>query len=1138
MKHLLVKAMAIFSRYQLLLVCSIFFLIQPDVYAQTISGKVLSSQTNESIPYANVYFNNSFNGSVSDIDGNFVLNISQNPGQDIIVSCVGYQSALIEDHIPGEYYEVYLKPHTYLLDPLLVVADGTSRKKLLKRFLREFLGQTKNAKKCTIENLDDLRLEYDSSGTLVAFSSKPLIISNKALGYRITYFLDEFKHNKEVMKYGGYSLFEEDTTLSKQEIIQIIERREKAYSGSRMHFFRVLWNDEFHKSKFKLFDARKGEEVRLQDQIHTKNQDVKYLSSPNTLKIVYSISGSSVISLEKTDELYFTRNGYFDPKGIRWWGRMSKQRMADLLPYEYVPIIKDDYELAFEMQENDLEQKIVAALSKVNQVHINEKVYLHLDKYLYTLGEEIWLKAYVVDGNSQQLLPQSKVLYVEFINPQNELVSRLNLPVINGTAKGNISLSDSLEQGSYRIRAYTNHMRNYDHGSFFNKFIQILGPDTLKVEPNSISRPEILVDFFPEGGSFINGLDNTIGFKITDAYGNGIDGELQVFTNLGVPVIHAMTSHLGMGKFSIIPEDGTQYFAHVITPAGEVRNIDLPKRENKGLRLMVNSLPENKFGINILANSKLENVLLVGLSGNDIHYMSDVDLENGKANFLVPKNLFLDGIVQFTVFGDEGIPLAERLVFKKPDKGAQIKISTEKSSYQLREQVKVVLNVSGYEDIPLSGNFSIAITDQNQRIEDPQENTIISNLLLTSELKGKVEHPAYYFETNSFKALQDLDLVMLIHGWRRFTWNEILTDSIDEPTFEFEEGIAIAGKVQKYLRNQFIESGKIAMVTLSGAPQWAEVEVDSTGKFYMYPLQVYEDTEMVLQASNAKGKSNLSVELVATDYPEISKMTNTSAGMFAENSTSENITYRLKESHRRLEIDKAFERIDSITYLEEVVITGKKQSGIEYSGRSTTIDLNEIPNAHSYYNAFHLLRGRTSDVYVLGSVLNPRILVSRVKNYKGEYMSGEPLYLIDGYPVSKSQILNTPVANIETVVAARGPTIGMFGSSGQGAVIAITRKKGASKKSYRRTGVINLANVGYSVSREFFSPDYSTPKEAHAKPDFRSTLYWNPEINIDTTGTAEVSFYNGDYHTNYQVIIEGVTADGVPLRAITNFESK
>lgn len=421
--------MSIVPRHQLLIVFSIVLLIQYDIDAQIISGIVLNYQTKESVPFSNIYFNNSYNGTVSDIDGNFELNISQNPGQDIIVSCVGYKTQLIEDYIPGEYYKVYLIPHTYLLEPLVLVANSRSRMKMMKMFLKEFLGETKNARKCAIENLDDLRLEYDSSSsTLVAVCSKPLVISNKALGYKIRYFLEEFKLDKNGMKYLGYSMFEEDTTFSKQEIIQIKKRREKAYLGSRMHFFRTLWNGELPKSKFTVFDYRKSEKIHFQDHIQTENQDVKMFYSPNTLKIIYSINGVSLISFDGTGEIHFTKNGYFNPKGLHWRGHMSRRRIADLLPYEYSPTIENNNELAFQMPKDDLKEKIISTLNEVNQVHIIEKVHLHLDKYLYTLGEQIWLKAYVLEGASHQLLPQSKVLYVELINSQNELVRRFKLP--------------------------------------------------------------------------------------------------------------------------------------------------------------------------------------------------------------------------------------------------------------------------------------------------------------------------------------------------------------------------------------------------------------------------------------------------------------------------------------------------------------------------------------------------------------------------------------------------------------------------------------------------------------------------------------------------------------------------------------
>ncbi len=323
---------------QLIIVVAIFLLVPDEFSAQIITGTVHDSHTSEVVPFANIYFNNSFNGTVSDLNGNFSLNVDPNPGQDIIVSCIGYKSELIEDYTAGEYYKVYLTPVQYMLEPLEIVAPGVSHKKMVKAFKKEFLGRTKNAKKCTIENIEDLYLEYDSiTRTLIVSCSQPLIISNNALGYRIKYFLEEFKEDRDNMHYLGYSIFEEDTTLSKREMKKIKKRREKAYLGSRMHFLRALWNDELQASEFTLKDIDTGTHTNLLDNVKIKNEDERYLLSKHPLRITYSKSRViSSISFHGTDRIQFTANGYFNPKGINWHGHMRKQRMGDQLPYEYL----------------------------------------------------------------------------------------------------------------------------------------------------------------------------------------------------------------------------------------------------------------------------------------------------------------------------------------------------------------------------------------------------------------------------------------------------------------------------------------------------------------------------------------------------------------------------------------------------------------------------------------------------------------------------------------------------------------------------------------------------------------------------------------------------------------------------------
>lgn len=316
----------------------LIFLLSKQGTAQVISGRVLDDRTKDPIPYTNIFFDNSYIGTVCDIDGYFELNISKNPGQNIVVSRVGYQTQLIENYSLEQFLTIYLSQHTYMLDSLVVSASGKSQRKMIKIFLKEFLGESKNARDCVIENMDDIHLEHeDSSGMLVAYFHGPIIITNKRLGYKIRYFLEEFKENKQGMTYRGYAIFEADTTLLKQNTKQIRKRRKKAYLGSRMHFFRTLWLNEPKTSKFNAFYYRSTDKVKFTDHVQAETKDVKILSSPNRIIIMYGNQAASYISFQSPDGVRFTENGYFDPENLLWQGRMSKQRIGDLLPYEYNP---------------------------------------------------------------------------------------------------------------------------------------------------------------------------------------------------------------------------------------------------------------------------------------------------------------------------------------------------------------------------------------------------------------------------------------------------------------------------------------------------------------------------------------------------------------------------------------------------------------------------------------------------------------------------------------------------------------------------------------------------------------------------------------------------------------------------------
>ena len=195
-----------------------------------------------------------------------------------------------------------------------------------------------------------------------------------------------------------------------------------------------------------------------------------------------------------------------------------------------------------------------------------EKVYLHLDRSFYTAGEDIWFKAYLMDGRTHTPAILSDLVYVELIGPNNEIVSKKTLKTTTGSAAGDFKLSPESVAGIYTIRGYTNYMRNFDISNFYTKeiFVNTANPTTTSTDTTQVKNTTSLdVQFFPEGGYLINGFLNPIGFKALDNQGNSIPISGKLMDDTGNIIKEFTSSHLGMGQFHFIPKANRSYSALV-----------------------------------------------------------------------------------------------------------------------------------------------------------------------------------------------------------------------------------------------------------------------------------------------------------------------------------------------------------------------------------------------------------------------------------------------------------------------------------------------------------------------------------------------------------------------------------------------
>jgi hypothetical protein len=317
-------------------------------YNQVIKGTILEKGTDNTISTAAIYYAGTFVGTLADKNGNFELDISKSTLLPLTISSIGYYSVTLTDYSTDKPLIIYLVPKLYELKEVVISSRPLfrKRKECLKLFKDVFLGTTYNARNCEIINEKDISFNYDTcQDTLKAIASMPILINNRALGYKIRYYLDKFEYYKinGTFFYKGNISFIEDLTSGKSDkklSERFYEKRRKnAYLGSRMHFFRALWSDDIKSAGFIVKNSA-NEYLRTRDIViqedslcaDSLNEQFKYLKYPETLQIYYS-GWSNIIFLNPI--VNFNKDGHYDDLGIHWEGEMSIKRIGDLLPFEY-----------------------------------------------------------------------------------------------------------------------------------------------------------------------------------------------------------------------------------------------------------------------------------------------------------------------------------------------------------------------------------------------------------------------------------------------------------------------------------------------------------------------------------------------------------------------------------------------------------------------------------------------------------------------------------------------------------------------------------------------------------------------------------------------------------------------------------
>lgn len=412
-------------------------------------------------------------------------------------------------------------------------------------------------------------------------------------------------------------------------------------------------------------------------------------------------------------------------------------------------------------------------LSHYRQILPFEKVYLHTDQRVYEPGDMIWFRAYLTDDYNRPKYGLENKLRVQLLDPQGEILVELNLNVLPDELANCILIPNDAEEGVYTLRAATPWLFNFGQDGFFEQKIWVQTLDEL-AEPileDTLPAPaKIQVQFFPEGGDLVADFKQKVAFKISDNRGKSLDGRGTLFNSQQQPLLTFESFHRGMGTFSFIPQKGEHY---TIQMAGFRDTFFLPNPRTDELALRLELPTPDSLPMVLWKRHPGTAQVLLRCKDSIVWQQKSIVLA-GKTRLSIPIAQLPVGIAQVLLLDEAGRPFAERLVFLHQARQARVQLKTQQE-YQSGEEVKIDIEARDEHGNPLDGLFSLAVVnDQYWSLADDQSDNILSRLLLSAELKGKIETPAFYFALNEPKALAALDLVMLTHGWRKFSWKEIL----------------------------------------------------------------------------------------------------------------------------------------------------------------------------------------------------------------------------------------------------------------------------------------------------------------------------------------------------------------------------
>jgi hypothetical protein len=765
--------------------------------------------------------------------------------------------------------------------------------------------------------------------------------------------------------------------------------------------------------------------------------------------------------------------------------------------------------------------QISDSFKRYGQAAMQEKIFVHTDKSAYMTGEILWFKVYNVDAAYHKPLGLSKVVYVDVLDSKQNAIMQTKIEMKNGLGSGSVYIPVSASNGNYKLRAYTNWMKNFSPDFYFEKAITIVNP--LKSPEAPVKAPPLDYDvqFFPEGGNLVAGITSKIAFKVTLSDGRGVN-EYSGFIvdQKNDTVTRFRPLKFGIGSFLFTPAAGNIYKAVIRSGTKATVTKELPAVNGRGYVMVVKDAGSAQIEV-IIKGAGVESgeLYLFAHTRQLVKAAMTTSFNNGTASFMLDKAKLGEGVSHLTIFNSARQPVCERLYFKRPKQSLSIDVTADQPSYAHRKKVSIDIAAKDFSGQIKPANISMAVykIDSLQSIDADE---IFSYLWLRSDLRGNIESPGYYFKNTDPEADAALDNLMLSQGWRRFQWDNVLGNKSASFNFLPEyDGHLITGKITN-TQTGGVTKDIVAYLSVPGKRvQLYAARSDSAGRLVFNTRQLYGPGEIVAQ-TNSEQDTSYHIDILSPFSEQYSK-------------------YTVPQFNLTRGMQKAIEEASVATQVQNIYLGNKTkhfyEQPVDSSGfYATPYKTYLLDNYTRFTTMEEVLREYVREVWVNRSQKRYHI---KALNGTG-FLNGDPLVMLD----------DVPVFNIDKVMAIDPlkvrkledvPYRYYWGPSVYEGILSFTTYKGDLGGVEIDPRAVVLDYEGLQLQREFYSPVYDSEQAAKSRvPDFRNQLYWAPDINTPASGKKQLSFYTSDQTGKYIGVVQGITAQGNAASQYFSFEVK